>query len=85
MSSPETHPRPRQKSQLITLHERLFDSAAANPHAVALIAGDDTWTYERLTRYVGRLAQGLIALPYVQENNGAVYEYNFRGKSSGSI
>jgi acyl-CoA synthetase (AMP-forming)/AMP-acid ligase II len=39
----------------------LFRSAAARPHAVALIAGDETWTYDRLTRYVRRLSQGLLA------------------------
>jgi acyl-CoA synthetase (AMP-forming)/AMP-acid ligase II len=61
MSRPGTRPRPIQTPQLITLHERLFDSAAARPHAVALIAADDAWTYDRLTRYIGRLSQGLLA------------------------
>ncbi|MFP3550871.1 class I adenylate-forming enzyme family protein [Paraburkholderia sp. SIMBA_049] len=61
MSCPGTRPQTIQTSRLITLHERLFDSAAARPHAIALIAGDDTWTYDRLTRYVRRLSQGLLA------------------------
>src|SRR5260370_27969700 len=61
MSWPGTRPQPIQKPRLITLHERLFDSAAARPHAIALIARDDTWTYDRLTRYVRRLSQGLLA------------------------
>src|SRR5260370_3060451 len=61
MSCPGTRPQPIQKPRLITLHERLFDSAAARPHAIALIARDDTWTYDRLTRYVRRLSQGLLA------------------------
>jgi acyl-CoA synthetase (AMP-forming)/AMP-acid ligase II len=43
------------------LHERLFVSAAAHPHIAALIAGEERWTYDRLTRYVRRLAQGLLA------------------------
>jgi acyl-CoA synthetase (AMP-forming)/AMP-acid ligase II len=43
------------------LHERLFVSAAAHPHVAALIAGEERWTYDRLTRYVRRLAQGLLA------------------------
>jgi long-chain acyl-CoA synthetase len=53
MSCPGTRPQPIQTPRLITLHERLFDSAAARPTAIALIAGDDTWTYERLTRSRG--------------------------------
>jgi acyl-CoA synthetase (AMP-forming)/AMP-acid ligase II len=43
------------------LHECLFVAAGAHPHTVALIAGDDRWTYDRLTRYVSRLAQALLA------------------------
>jgi acyl-CoA synthetase (AMP-forming)/AMP-acid ligase II len=43
------------------LHERLIASAAASPDAIALIAGDDEWTYDRLTRYVIRFSQGLFA------------------------
>ncbi|MFM0507323.1 class I adenylate-forming enzyme family protein [Paraburkholderia sp. RL17-373-BIF-A] len=61
MSCPGTRPQPIREPQLITLHERLFGSAAARPHAIALIAGDDTWTYDRLTRYIRRLSQGLLA------------------------
>jgi long-chain acyl-CoA synthetase len=61
MSCPGTRPQPIQTPPLITLHERLFDSAVADPHAIALIAGDDTWTYDRLARYVRRLSQGLLA------------------------
>lgn len=61
MSCPGTRPSPIQTSRPVTLHERLFVSAAAHPHAVALIAGDDIWTYDRLTRYIRRLAQGLLA------------------------
>src|SRR5258708_27260285 len=61
MSCPGTRPQPIQTPRLITLHERLFDSAAVRPHAIALIARDDTWTYDRLTRYVRRLSQGLLA------------------------
>ncbi|MEX3929460.1 class I adenylate-forming enzyme family protein [Paraburkholderia sp. BR10936] len=41
--------------------ERLFETAEACPDAIALIAGDDTWTYGRLARYVKRLSQGLSA------------------------
>ena len=60
MSYSGTRPQPAQTPRLITLHERLFESAAAHPHAIALIAGDDTWTYDRLARYVGRLSRGIL-------------------------
>jgi long-chain acyl-CoA synthetase len=58
---PATGPQPMQTSRLVMLHERLFDSAAVHPDAIALIAGDDTWTYDRLTQYVKALSQGLLA------------------------
>jgi len=61
MSCPATRPRSIQTPRLITLHERLFEAAAARPDAIALIAGDDTWTYDRLVRYVRRFSQGLLA------------------------
>jgi long-chain acyl-CoA synthetase len=61
MSFSATPPQPIQTTPFTTSHERLFRSAAARPHAVALIAGDETWTYDRLTRYVRRLSQGLLA------------------------
>ncbi|WNC91569.1 class I adenylate-forming enzyme family protein [Paraburkholderia sp. FT54] len=61
MSRPGTRAQLIETPQLVTLPERLFDSAAARPHAVALIAGDDGWTYDRLARYIRRLSQGLLA------------------------
>ncbi|WP_321922267.1 class I adenylate-forming enzyme family protein [Paraburkholderia guartelaensis] len=61
MSCPGTRPHPIPTPRLITLHGRLFESAETRPDAIALIAGDDIWTYGRLTRYVRRLAQGLSA------------------------
>ncbi|MGF6483746.1 class I adenylate-forming enzyme family protein [Paraburkholderia sp. JPY419] len=61
MSCLGTRPQPTQTPRLITLHERLFESAEAHPDAIALIAGDDTWTYCRLARYVRKLSQGLSA------------------------
>lgn len=61
MSRSETHLHRRQTPQPITLHERLFDTAAAHPHNVALVAEDGTWSYERLARHVRQLALGLLA------------------------
>ncbi|CAE6746309.1 class I adenylate-forming enzyme family protein [Paraburkholderia aspalathi] len=60
MSCPGTRPKSISTPQLVTLYELLIDSATARPHAIALIAGDDAWTYDRLTRYVRRLSQGLL-------------------------
>ncbi|MGF6955706.1 acyl-CoA synthetase (AMP-forming)/AMP-acid ligase II [Paraburkholderia youngii] len=61
MSCLGTRPQPTRTPRLITLQERLFESAEAHPDAIALIAGDDTWTYCRLARYVRKLSQGLRA------------------------
>src|SRR5258708_5062056 len=60
MSCPGTRSKSISTPQLVTLYERLLDSATARPHAIALIAGDDAWTYDRLTRYVRSLSQGLL-------------------------
>jgi long-chain acyl-CoA synthetase len=60
MSPPATRFEPTPTPRLITLHERLFESATACPHAIALIDGDNAWTYDRLARYVSRFAQGLL-------------------------
>ena len=61
MCCPGTAPHSAQPPRLIALPERLFVSAAAHPDTVALIAGDDKWTYDRLTGYISRLTQGLLA------------------------
>jgi acyl-CoA synthetase (AMP-forming)/AMP-acid ligase II len=60
MSCPATRFQSNQTPRLVTLHERLFESAAARPDAIALIAGNNTWTYDRLARYVRRFSQGLL-------------------------
>ena len=61
MSSPVILARAKPTSRPITLHERLFDFAEAHPDAVAVIAGDDKWTYGRLAQYIRQLAPGVIA------------------------
>jgi long-chain acyl-CoA synthetase len=61
MSCPGSRAHPPKPPRLITLHERLFDSAAARPHAIALITREGAWNYERLARYVRRLAQSVAA------------------------
>jgi acyl-CoA synthetase (AMP-forming)/AMP-acid ligase II len=60
MSCPAIPFQSNQTPRLVTLHERLFESAAARPDAIALIAGNNTWTYDRLARYVRRFSQALL-------------------------
>lgn len=48
----------------------------AAAHAVALIAGDDTWTYDRLARYIRRLSQGLLAQGLKPGNRVALHMTN---------
>ncbi|WP_199351108.1 non-ribosomal peptide synthase/polyketide synthase [Haliangium ochraceum] len=45
-----------------TLHQRVFDRAAAAPDAVALVCGDDSLTYAQLVRRSAQLAHRLQAL-----------------------
>ncbi|MFT4433101.1 AMP-binding protein [Caballeronia sp. 15715] len=60
MSCPATRFQSIQTPRLVRLHDRLFEAAAALPDAIALIAGNNTWTYDCLARYVRRLSQGLL-------------------------
>ncbi len=57
----KTQPQVDEPEKLVQLHERFVRSAVLHPQAIALIAGDEIWTYERLARYVTSLAQGLVA------------------------
>jgi acyl-CoA synthetase (AMP-forming)/AMP-acid ligase II len=43
------------------LHDRFLESATLHPRAVALVDGEDIWSFERLAQYVPSLLRGLIA------------------------
>jgi long-chain acyl-CoA synthetase len=76
MAHAKTQSQMDEPVQLVQLHERLVKSAVSHPQAIALIAGDEIWTFERLARYVISLAHGLIAQGVRQGDRVAVHLTN---------